>query len=109
MIRFVGEAARAAAGVVALESFTGLMLLEGLQNDPRGKALRVMIVRLSAESGGFSVLWNSAAVPLEIWIDRGGEIDQAERLATSLAVLLNERVAVRLGAEKTLIFFGEPR
>ncbi len=111
MIHLRGMAARAAAGIVAVEDFVGtpgMLRGHGPNSEPRVEVLR-MLVNLYRTGTVEFPLSREDGVTLEIWIDSDRDLDPAERLASAFANRLGERVAVRIGPAETLLSFGEPR
>lgn len=110
MIRFAGDYADAARGALELEKLLGAGTVHLAGKSPKHGLVQVLMARV-ATSGlrhGFAPHGAAFGVPLEMWI---GDADEGEAivLAAVLAKLAGERVAVRCGPEKHLLFFAEPR
>jgi hypothetical protein len=113
MIRFAGEFADAAAGALDLERLLGPNVVRLGGKSPRHGLIQVLMARVYTQPDRHGFVRHAYYVtrdfPLEIWVDRSEEMSEARALAPVLAQLLGDRVGVRLGDEKVLIFIGDPK
>jgi len=110
MIRLAGAVAMASEAFLRLEDYVGGPGVVPLPDNHGGRIIRNVTdrVRRSAGKIGFSSA-KLSSIPLEIWLEGGGEIAAAEEMGRDLAVMIGARVAVRYGVKKDLLFFCETR